>query len=463
MLLFYNVAILASMTFSQLLTIIVEYVWGLPLVILLMGGGFYLLWVSRFLPLLGFVHAIKLVTGQYKHKGESRAEGQISHFQGLTNALAATIGLGNIAGVAVAISQGGPGAIFWMWVASFIGMNTKFFECSLSMMYRGKDHLGETHGGPMFVIEKALPKAFKPLALVFAICGLVGTMALFQTNQLSAYLFDQYQTPKLWTGLVSAGLVAVVLLGGIKRISKVTEKLVPLMCLLYVISCLVIIFINFEKVPAVFYSIFYEAFNGRAAYGGAVGLGVIQVLKIGVKRAGFSNEAGIGTAPMAHSNVKTNQPISEGFVGMLGPFMDTLIVCTMTALAILTSIDYKTVGDVTGIVMTTMAFQQSLPTFGIHLLGAAVLLFSFSTMVGMANYNEKCWNYVFKGRFIFNRYLFIFWFCLTLVYGAVTTPDNVINILDIGYGFMAVPNMFATIYLAYKVRDKLKDYRNNFL
>ena len=451
------------MNFSEILSVIVDYTWGLPLVLLLMGGGAYLLFVSRFLPLLGFKHALALVLGKYKHKDENKAEGQISHFQGLTNALAATIGLGNIAGVAVAISQGGPGAIFWMWVAALIGMNTKFFECSLAVMFRGQNYLGEVHGGPMFVIEKALPKAFRPLAVMFAVCGLVGTMALFQTNQLSAYMLDQYETPKLATGLVSAVFVAVVLLGGIKRISTVTSKLVPLMCILYVFCCLAIIFINFGKVPGVFASIFTEAFTGRSAFGAAAGIGVIQILKIGVKRAGFSNEAGIGTAPMAHSNVKTNEPISEGFVAMLGPFMDTIIVCTMTALAILTSLDYRELGDMTGIVMTTKAFEVSLPGIGTHLLGLAILLFSFSTMIGMANYNEKCWNYVFKGKFIFNRYVFIFWFCLTLVYGAISAPTDVINILDIGYGFMAIPNMFATIYLAKKVKKRLQDYMLAYL
>ncbi len=451
------------MTFSDFLSLVVDYTWGLPLVLLLMGGGLYLLFVSRFLPLLGFKHALDLVFGKYKHKNEDKADGQISHFQGLTNALAATIGLGNIAGVAVAISQGGPGAIFWMWIAALIGMNTKFFECSLAVMFRGQNYLGEVHGGPMFVIEKALPKKFRPFAIMFAVCGLVGTMALFQTNQLSAYMLDQYETPKLATGIVSSIFVAIVLLGGIKRISSVTSKLVPVMCVIYVLACLTIIFINFESVPAVFSSIFTEAFTGRSAFGAAAGIGVIQVLKIGVKRAGFSNEAGIGTAPMAHSNVKTNEPISEGFVAMLGPFMDTIVVCTMTALAILTSVDYQNLGDVTGIVMTTKAFEATLPGVGTHILGVAILLFSFSTMVGMANYNEKCWNYIFKGRFIFNRYVFIFWFCLTLVYGAISTPTDVINILDIGYGFMAIPNMFATIYLATKVKSKLQDYMKAYL
>jgi len=453
------------MGFSEILQAIVNFIWGLPLVILLMGGGLYLLIVSRFLPFLGFSHAIALITGRFKHKSHSEAEGQISHFQGLTNALAATIGLGNVAGVAVALNQGGPGAIFWMWIAAFIGMNTKFFECSLSLMFRGQDHELNVQGGPMYVIEKALPKAFRPLAFLFALFGLVGTMALFQTNQLSSYLLDQYSIDPWVTGIVSALVVAVVLRGGLQRIAQVTEKVVPLMCGIYVVSCLFIIFFNIESVPGVFASIFQEAWSGRAAFGGAVGMGVIEVLKVGVKRAGFSNEAGIGTAPMAHGNVKTSQPISDGFVAMLGPLMDTLVVCTMTALAILTSFGgaQGIPNGADGIVMTTLAFEKSLPGFGTHILGVAILLFSFSTMVGMANYNEKCWNYVFKGRYFFKRDLFILWFAATLVFGAVTQPKDVINILDIGYGLMALPNMLATIFLATKVQDELKVYLKKHL
>ncbi len=442
----------------------VDYIWGLPLVVLLMGGGVYLLFVSRFLPLIGFKHAILLVLGKYEHKKDQQAEGQISHFQGLTNALAATVGLGNIAGVAVAISQGGAGAIFWMWVAALVGMNTKFFECSLAVMYRGKNYLGEVQGGPMYVIEQAMPKKFRPLAILFVVCGLIGTMALFQTNQLSAYAFDRYQFPKLYTGLISATFVGVILMGGIKRISSVTAKLVPLMCLLYVVCCLIIIAIQFEHVPSIFMSIFTEAFSGRAAFGGAAGLGVMQVLKIGVKRAGFSNEAGIGTAPMAHSNVKTSEPVSEGFVAMLGPFMDTIVVCTMTALVILTSLSPEQIYDLRGqgVVMTAKAFEVSLPGVGSYLLGLAILLFSFSTMIGMANYNEKCWNYLFRGRWFCDRKTFIVFFCATLVFGAVTAPGDVVNILDIGYGLMAVPNMIATIYLAYKVKGELVKYMDDY-
>ena len=228
---------------STALSVTVDYAWGLPLLILLMGGGIGLVIHSGFLPLTGFLHAFKIVLGKFHHEGEEKAEGQITHFQALTNALAATIGMGNIAGVAVAISQGGAGAIFWMWVAGIIGMNTKFYECTLALLYRGHDYKGNVQGGPMYVIEKALPKAFSPLAIFFAVCGLIGTLCLFQVNQLSAYVVDQFYVTetattqfniKLGLGVACAILVYWTLLGGLKRLSDLTSKIVPFMCLMYV-------------------------------------------------------------------------------------------------------------------------------------------------------------------------------------------------------------------------------------
>ena len=447
---------------SQFLAVLVDYAWGLPLVILLIGGGSYLLLVSRFIPLTGMKRALHLVLGKYHHDNDARGKGQISHFQALCNALAATVGLGNIAGVAVAISQGGPGAIFWMWVAALIGMNTKFFECSLSVMFRGEDYRGEVQGGPMYVIEKALPSSMKFLAIFFALCGLVGTMALFQVNQLSSYVHAEYGVAPILVGLASAIFVGYVLWGGVRRLAHVTSYLVPAMCLFYVICGLVILVINSEKVPYVLSRIFTEAFTGSAAFGGAVGVGLIQVLKIGVKRAAFSNEAGVGTAPMAHGNVKTAEPISEGLVAMLGPFLDTIIVCTITALVILTSLTPEAMSGSSGILLTTKAFEAALPGFGKHFLGLAILLFSVTTMIGMANYNEKCWNFLFKGRSGFGETTFIIVFCLTLIIGSIATQDDVVNLLDSGYALMAVPNMIATVILAPKVKKAFVEYRKKY-
>lgn len=447
---------------SDLLTTLVDIAWGPALIVLLMGGGFILMLYSRLLPLAGFVHAIKLTAGKVHFKGEEKSEGQLTHFQALMNALAATVGLGNISGVAVAIAQGGPGAIFWMWVAALIGMNTKFFECTLSVMFRGKDYEGEVQGGPMYVIENMLPKYMKPLAIMFAVFGLLGTLALFQVNQLSAYVYDQYEIPKIYVGIFSVIFTGVVLMGGIQRIAKTTSALVPFMCIFYVICASVIIVMNIDKVPELFGLIFTEAFTGTAVAGGATGLAAREILAIGVKRAAFSNEAGVGTAPMAHGNVKTNEPISEGYVAMLGPFLDTILVCTMTALVILLGVGYGDVGDANGIVLTTRAFESALPGFGAHFLGVAVVLFSLTTMIGMANYNSKCWNYLFKGRWFLTKPVFMLYFLTALLIGSISAQGDVVNLLDIGYGFMAYPNMIATVWLAPKVKKALDEYRAKY-
>ena len=447
--------------FSNLLVTIVDFAWGLPLVILLIGGGAYLILLSRFRPLVGFIHAFKLAFGFYHHKDEDKAEGQISHFQALCNALAATIGLGNIAGVAVAITQGGPGAVFWMWMAGLIGMNTKFFECTLSLMYRGHDYRGEVQGGPMYVIANALP-GLKPLAYFFAICGLLGTLAMFQVNQISSFTAEQYGWSPWTIGIVSAIMVGYVFKGGLTRLATMTSALVPLMCVLYVVCCAIVLFNQMDKVGAVFVAIFTAAFTGEAAWGGAAGLGVMQILKIGVKRAAFSNEAGIGTAPMAHGNAKTPEPVSEGLVAMLGPFFDTILVCTMTALVILTSVDPSTVQGQSGIILTLKAFENVLGDWGVYALGVSILLFGFSTMLGMANYNQKCWNFLFKGRFGLGENTFIIVFCLALVVGAVSAMDDIINLLDIGYAFMAIPNMIATLILAPRVVKAFNEYKEKF-
>jgi AGCS family alanine or glycine:cation symporter len=414
------------------------------------------------LPLRGFFHAIRLVTGKLHLEGDEDAQGQISHFQALSNALAATVGLGNIAGVAVAITQGGPGAVVWMWIAAVIGMNTKFFECTLALMYRGRDYRGEVQGGPMYVIANALPKQLYPFAVFFAVCGLVGCMALFQSNQLSGYMQSQYNVPPEAIGVACALVVGFVLKGGLKRLSKVTSSLVPVMAVFYVMGCLVVLILNLEKIPGLLGAIISDAFTGEAMFGGAMGYGFLEVMRVGVKRAAFSNEAGVGTAPMAHGNAKTSEPVSEGLVAMLGPFLDTMIICTMTALVVLIAIPLETVQGLGGITITSRAFEVALPGAGSHVLGIAVLLFSITTMIGMANYNEKCWNFLFKGRRGFGENTFIAVFCLTLGLGAISELSDVVNILDTGYGLMAFPNMMATLILAPKVKQAMKDYFSKY-
>lgn len=449
-------------TVSAFLARLAELAWGLPLIVLLIGGGLYLLYLSRLRPLAGFGHAFRLMAGRFKHPGEEKAEGQITHFQALSNALASTIGLGNIAGVAVAINWGGPGTVFWMWVAALIGMNTKFFECTLSTMYRGRDYRGEVQGGPMYLIETALGKKWKPMAIFFAACGLLGTLTLFQINQLSAFAFDRYDLKPVWVGVFCACLTAYVLKGGLKRLALFTSAMVPFMCLLYVLISITILVLHAERIPETFLSIFREAFQGRAAIGGAAAVAFMEVLKIGVRRASFSNESGIGTAPMAHSNVKTSEPISQGLVAMLEPFLDTIIVCTMTALVILVSIDAQGLTETSGIVLSTRAFEGSLPGFGSHFLGVAIFFFSFSTMIGYANYNEKCWHYLFRGRWGLSRNVFILFYCATLIVGALAELDDVVNILDTAFAFMAIPNMLATLWLAPRVTRELGKYYEKY-
>ena len=453
---------------SEILSTAVDYVWGMPLITLLIGGGIYLLVKSRCISFRGFIHGFKLFLGLYKHDKDKNADGQISHFQALCNALSATIGVGNIAGVAVAITQGGPGAIFWMWVAGLVGMNTKFFECSLAIMYRGRDYKGEIQGGPMYVIQKALPKPFFFMAIVFALFGLVGTLPLFQVNQLAGFIETYTEGTFLPVSSTAVGwlcgiAVAIVLWGGLKRLSKVTSALVPVMCLFYIICSLVILFIQREKVVEVLGLIFTEAFGWQAACAGGIGHCIREVMKTGIKRAAFSNEAGVGTAPMAHSNAKTQEPISEGLVALIGPFLDTIIICTMTALVILTSLPEDVRQNSSGILMTVKAFEYSLPNFGAYFLGLALFLFSFTTILGTANYNQKCWNFLFKGRGIFNQHLNIVVFCSLLVIGATWSQGDIINILDISFGLMAVPNMVATLILAPKVVGMMREYFSKYL
>jgi alanine or glycine:cation symporter, AGCS family len=446
--------------------------WGIPLIILLVGGGLVLMIFSRLIPFTGFAHALRLTLGRYHHPGDDHDPGQISHFKALCNALAATVGLGNIAGVAVAINQGGPGAVFWMWITAIVGMNTKFFECTLAVMYRGKDHTGQIQGGPMYVIDNALPRAFKPLAIFFAVCGLVGTTAIFTANQTTAFIYDVWAKPlasdaswlgmprdKVLIGIALAALITYVLLGGLKRLAQWTSALVPAMCLFYILGSITALALKPDAIPQAFASIFTSAFSIQAGVGGVEG-GLVAILIIGVKRAAFSNEAGIGTAPMAHSNAKTTEPISEGLVAMLGPMIDTLIVCTMTALVILVFVPPNELSQYNKILLTNHAFTNAFGQWGTHTLGIAVALFGFSTMVGMANYNSKCFNYLLRNRLgTPGPKIFLTWFAATLILGAALPSDDMLNLVDSAYALMAIPTMTSTIILAPHVTRALRTYK----
>ena len=436
-----------------------NFLWGTPLVILLLGGGFYFSIISRLVPFAYLRHAIDILLGKYDSEDDP---GQITHFQALSSALSSTVGMGNIAGVALAIHTGGPGAIFWMWCTAVLGMSTKFFTCTLALMYRGKDDRGEIQGGVMYYIEKGLGEKFKPLAMMFSISGLFGCTIFFQSNQLSQiireYLYnpigifqDQIFTGDLVTGCMVAALVGTVIFGGIKRIAKVASTMVPIMVGIYLIAALIIIGKNIHFVPNIFSLIIQDAFSGTAVAGGAVG----SMISIGVRRGLFSNEAGTGTETMAHGAAKTKEPVREGLVAMLGPFIDTIIVCSITAIVILLSGVYTQ--DLNGVSMTVSAFEHELGTLGKIVIMVAVLTFSLSTMFGYSYYGRKCTSYLFgtKWKIVYN------WFYIMMIVLASTISiDIAINFMDSAFALMVIPTIISTILLAPKVLSESKRYFN---
>lgn len=435
--------------FEQFWIIIVDLFWGLPLVVFILTTGIYFATISRLKPLTGFFHAFAILSGKYDRKD---APGELSHFQALTVALSGTIGMGNIAGVAIAISLGGAGAVFWMWVAGLFGMVIKFFTCTLSCLYRKQDENGIEQGGPMYFIECGLGKRFKPLAILFAMAGLVGCIPMFQVNQLASLLQNEFSIAPLYTGIAALLLIGVIIIGDIKRIGKVTANIVPFMFLAYVISSLIVIIINFDAVPGILLDIFSAAFGKEAVYGGATGLVFKEVLVTGIKRAIFSNEAGVGTEAMAHGTAQTKEPVREGLVAMLGPFIDTHIVCTCTALVILSSGVYT--GN-SGIVMTAMSFNQSLPGIGNMIVYLVFTLFALSTMITYSYYSLKCARYLF-GKDIGNKYIFIYLVMIPM--SAIWTQTTIINIIDTMFALMIFPTLLSTILLSGKVIDEMHRY-----
>lgn len=435
--------------------------WGLPLLILLIGGGLYLLIRSRLLPFIYFGHAINVLRGKYDDPNDP---GEISHFQALSTALSSTIGMGNIAGVAVAISIGGPGAVFWMWVSAFIGMATKFFTSTLAVMYRGKDSSGELQGGPMYVIMEGLGKRWKFLAVLFSFCGMVGALPVFNANQLTQAIGDILLVPNgisvndttnLMIGGVLVVLTAMVILGGLKRIGKIASRMVPSMVLLYFILVLIILFVNASEVPKYLKMIFTDAFSaknylGDAFLGGMVG----GLILLGIRRGAFSNEAGIGTAPMAHGAAKTKEPVREGLVAMLGPFIDTIVVCTLTALSILVTGVWQTSND-NGVSLTASAFEKAIPIYGSYLLLLCVAVFSLSSLFSFSYYGSKCLSFLFGAH---NKKYYNYIYVVSILLGAATPLSMMINLVDGAFALMAIPTMISTLILAPKVLQEFKAY-----
>ncbi len=439
-------------TLDQVLLVAVDLAWGWPLIILLVGGGLYLSLRAGFLPLTRLPHAFDLLRGKFD---DDRAPGQISHFQALSTALSSTIGLGNIGGVAIAITQGGPGAVFWMWVTAGVGMATKYFTCTLAVMYRGEDSQGQLQGGPMYFIEHGLGRNWRALSILFSICGMVGCLAMFQTNQMAEILRTSFDVPNWITGAVCTAFVITIIAGGLQRIAKVASRVVPAMCVIYLLFVLTICIKNAAALPGLFGQIISDAFTGTAAAGGAAGIAVREVIQTGVKRAAFSNEAGIGTAPMAHGAAKTREPVREGLVAMLGPFIDTIVVCTLTALTILSVGDWRNGGDIGGVSLTVAAFESQLGIVGKGGLILIVLLFGLTTMVGYSYYGRKCFSYLFGAE---NARIYDGIYIVMLFAGSIWALDIVINLLDTAFALMAFPTMLATLILAPRVLAATKDY-----
>lgn len=444
-------------TIAHFSEVFVGAVWGLPMVFLLFGSGLVFTIYLGFPQFRLSKHSVDIIAGKYD-KPEDK--GEISHFQALCAALSATIGLGNIAGVAVAITAGGPGAVFWMWIAGLLGMATKFTSISLSMIYRTENvATGEMHGGPMYTIKNGLGKAFYPLAVMFAIftiAGAFGAGNMFQSNQMASML-STFSVPNWVTGVVFGLLTGVVLVGGIKRIGNVASKLVPSMVVIYFLGALGILIDNFEMIPSLLGQIFTDAWGGTAAVGGFAGIAFKEVVVQGVRRAVFSNEAGLGSAAMAHSAAKAS-PVQEGIVGMLGPFIDTIVVCTLTALVILITGVWSETGGLAGAALTASAFSTLYGSFGNYMITLVVVLFAFSSIISWSYYGEQALVFllsekaVMPYRIIFTVFVFV---------GAMTKLGTILNFSDAFLGLMAIPNLIANLMLTKSVKKELKAYEKD--
>jgi AGCS family alanine or glycine:cation symporter len=436
----------------------------LPLAVAwLVIGAVYLTFRMRFINFRGFGHAIQVIRGKYS---DPTSSGEVSHFQALTTALSATVGLGNIAGVAIAITLGGPGATFWMILAGFLGMASKFTECTLGQQFRKVRPDGRIMGGAMYYLsdglkERGWPTLGKVLAVMFAVLCVGGSLGGGNSFQVNQSLNAMQETiPALgqypWVyGLVITFLTGIVIVGGIKRIANVADKIVPIMCGVYVLAALVVIIDNAAAVPAAFASIFTGAFSPDAAYGGLIG-----TLVVGFQRAAFSNEAGVGSAAIAHSAAKTEYPVREGIVALLEPFIDTVVVCTMTAVVMVVSGAYRNpmyqdlIDGRKGAALTSRAFGEHLTWFP-YVLSIAVFLFAFSTMISWSYYGERCWAWLFGDSWS-GVYRGLFLLCAFL--GSIVTSTNVLDFGDLMILGMAFPNMLGLFFLAGRVKRELDGY-----
>ena len=432
-------------------------VWGPPLLILLVGTGIYFTFKLNFIQMFKLPLAIKYLFLNDDDKSDNEAKGEVSRFAALCTALSATIGTGNIVGVATAIATGGPGALFWMWVAAFFGMATKYAEGVLAIKYREVDENGEMSGGPMYYIEKGVGNKF--LANMFAFFGiavaLLGIGTFGQVNSISKAALISFNIPIWFTAIIITILVTLVTLGGIKRISNVAEKIVPTMAILYIIGALLVLICNFKAIPSAITLIIKSAFNPSAALGGTTGITISLAIQIGIGRGVFSNEAGLGSAPIAAAAAKTKYPVKQGLISMTGTFIDTIIICTMTGLAIVLTGSFNS--GLEGAAMTTFAFENGLPfaIIGKYIVNIGLIFFAFTTIIGWNYYGERCIQYLIGIKGIkFYKIIFI----ALVGVGPFLSLNLVFIIADIVNGLMALPNLIGLI----KLRNIVISETNNF-
>ena len=446
-----------------------SFVWTFILFLLILGGVFFLIY-SRFIHYKYLGHAISILRGKYHNPNDP---GQISPYEALSTALASTVGMGNIAGVAAAISIGGPGALFWMWVTAFVGMSTNFFTSTASVMFRGKDSAGVIQGGPMYVIREAFSPGWKPLAYLFSICCLVGCLPIFQANQLTQVIIDigirndamkahsfmigsiEINTAKFIIGTILMIISAVVIIGGIQRIGQWAGKMVPLMIIIYFGAVTAILLLHITEIPHYLWMIITDAFaannyKGEPALGGLVG----GLIVTGVRRASFSNEAGIGTAPMALAASQTAEPVREGLVSMLSPAIDTLLVCSLTALAILVTGVWQETG-LSGVTLTVTAFENSLGETGKILLLISAFFFAITSLFSYSYYGNKAISFMFGVK---SGKWYDYFYLSTIIFGAILSMNDVMNVIDIAYALMAVPTMISGFVLAPRVMKEANSY-----
>lgn len=449
---------------NNIISSINAFAWGPPMLGILGVTGVLLTLGLVFMPWRKVGYGFRLLFD----KNAAAGEGEVKPFNALMTALSATVGTGNIAGVATAIALGGPGAIFYMWLIALFGMATKYAEAVCAVTYREVDESGKYVGGPMYYLRNGVgefaPELGKYLGLAFAIFGAIAAFGIgnaVQVNSMAAVLDDSFGLPKWITGIVVAGLVGVVVIGGIQRIGDVAGKLVPAMIVLYLGAAILIILINFASIPAAFGLIFTHAFTPAAATGGFAGAAVAAAIRFGVARGVFSNEAGLGSAAIAHAAAQTNSPVRQGVIAMLGTFIDTIVVCTMTALVILTSGAWIMTGadggGLTGAVLTSTGFQESL-TGGQYIVTIALAVFAFTTILGWSYYGERCWQYMFAAKsVVIYRGL---WVLAALAFANVKV-DFVWNLSDTLNGLMAVPNLIGLLLLAPMVFKVTREYFEN--